>query len=253
MKIKTDEIKSIIKKEIEGFKSQLDISEVGTVIQVGDGIARIHGLQNAMSGEMLEFGNGVQAMVLNLEEDSIGAAILGDYLEIQEGDSVKRLNRVLATPVGDELLGRVVTPLGIPVDNKGPINTDKMRPVEFLAPGIADRHPVKVPLQTGIKAIDSMIPIDRGQRELIIGDRKTGKTAIAVDTIINQKGKNVICFYIAIGQKASTVAAVVEKLEQFGAMEYTTVVLANASDPAPMQYIAPYSGVTMAEYFMYDE
>src|SRR5512136_2888108 len=251
MKIKTDEIKSIIKKEIEGFKSQLDISEVGTVIQVGDGIARIHGLQNAMSGEMLEFGNGVQAMVLNLEEDSIGAAILGDYLEIQEGDSVKRLNRVLATPVGDDLLGRVVTPLGVPVDNKGPINTDKMRPVEFLAPGIADRQPVKVPLQTGIKAIDSMIPIGRGQRELIIGDRKTGKTAIAIDTIINQKGQGVKCFYVAVGQKESSVAGVVEVLRKHGAMEYTTVVVAGAADPAPLQYVAPYAGCAMAEYFMW--
>jgi F-type H+-transporting ATPase subunit alpha len=253
MKIKTEEIKSIIKKEIEGYKSALDVSEVGTVIQVGDGIARIHGLENAMSGEMLEFSNGIQAMVLNLEEDSIGAAILGDYLEIKEGQSVKRLNRVLAVPVGEEMLGRVVTPLGIPVDNKGPINIKKYRPLEFIAPGIAFRQPVKEPLQTGWKSVDSMTPIGRGQRELIIGDRKTGKTAIAVDTIINQKGKNVICVYVAIGQKASTVAAVVEKLEQFGAMEYTTVVLANASDPAPMQYIAPYAGCAMAEYFMYEK
>ncbi|HON16849.1 MAG TPA: F0F1 ATP synthase subunit alpha, partial [Spirochaetota bacterium] len=196
MKIKTEEIKSIIKKEIEGYKSELDVSEVGTVIQVGDGIARIHGLTNAMAGEMLEFENGVQGMVLNLEEDSIGCAILGDYLAIQEGDSVKRLNRVLAVPVGEELLGRVVTPLGDPLDGKGPINFTKYRPLEFVAPGIADRQPVKEPLQTGIKAIDSMTPIGRGQRELIIGDRKTGKTAIAVDTIINQKGKGVICVYV---------------------------------------------------------
>jgi len=253
MKIKTEEIKSIIKKEIEGYKSALDVSEVGTVIQVGDGIARIHGLENAMSGEMLEFENGIQAMVLNLEEDSIGAAILGNYLEIQEGNKVKRLNRVLAVPVGDEMLGRVVTPLGVPIDNKGPINIKKYRPLEFTAPGIASRQPVKEPLQTGIKSVDSMTPIGRGQRELIIGDRKTGKTAIALDTIINQKGKNVQCVYVAIGQKASTVAAVVEKLEQYGAMEYTIVVSANASDPAPMQYIAPYAGTAMAEYYMYEK
>jgi len=253
MKIKTEEIKSIIKKEIEGYKSQLDVSEVGTVIQVGDGIARIYGLDNAMAGEMLEFENGAYGLVFNLEENSIGAVILGDYLSIEEGDSVKRLNRVLAVPVGPELLGRVVNPLGIPLDNKGPINTTKMRPVEFLAPGIADRQPVKEPLQTGIKAIDSMTPIGRGQRELIIGDRKTGKTAIAIDTIINQKGKGVYCIYVAIGQKASTVASVVEKLEQYGAMDYTIVVTASASDPAPLQYIAPYAGCAMGEYFMYEK
>jgi F-type H+-transporting ATPase subunit alpha len=253
MKIKIEEIKSIIKKEIEGYKSELDVSEVGTVIQVGDGIARIYGLDNAMAGEMLEFQTGAYGLVFNLEEDSIGAVILDDYLAIEEGQSVKRLNRVLAVPVGEEVLGRVVNPLGIPLDNKGPITAAKLRPVEFLAPGIADRQPVKVPLQTGIKAIDSMIPIGRGQRELIIGDRKTGKTTIATDTIINQKGKNCYCFYVAIGQKASTVAAVVEKLEQYGAMDYTTVVVANASDPAPLQYIAPYAGCAMAEFFMYDK
>ncbi len=253
MKIKTEEIKSIIKKEITGYKAALDVSEVGTVIQVGDGIARIYGLENAMAGEMLEFQNGVQGLVFNLEEDSIGAVVLGDYLAIEEGFSVKRLNRVLAVPVGEEVLGRVVNPLGMPLDNKGPINSSMMRPVEFTAPGIADRQPVKEPLQTGIKAIDSMTPIGRGQRELIIGDRKTGKTAIAIDTIINQKGKDVICVYVAIGQKASTVAAVVEKLEQYGAMEYSIVVTANASDPAPLQYIAPYAGTAMAEYFMYDK
>ncbi len=253
MKIKTEEIKSIIKKEIEAYKSALDVSEVGTVIQVGDGIARIHGLENAMSAEMLEFENGIQGMVLNLEEDSIGVAILGNYLEIQEGNSVKRLNRVLAVPVGDELLGRVVTPLGVPLDNKGPINSSKFRPLEFNAPGIASRQPVKEPLQTGLKSVDSMTPIGRGQRELIIGDRKTGKTAIAIDAIINQKGKDVVCVYVAVGQKASTVASVVEKLEEYGAMDYTIVVVANASDPAPLQYIAPYAGTAMAEYFMYDK
>ncbi|MCP4131888.1 MAG: F0F1 ATP synthase subunit alpha [bacterium] len=253
MKIKTEEIKSIIKKEIEGYKSELDVSEVGTVVQVGDGIAMIHGLENAMAGEMLEFENGVQAMVLNLEEDSIGAAILGNFLEIKEGDKVKRLDKVLAVPVGKEMLGRVVTPLGVPIDGKGPINSDKLRPVEYLAPGIAARQPVKEPLQTGIKSVDAMTPVGRGQRELIIGDRKTGKTVIAIDTIINQKGKDVICVYVAVGQKASTVSSVVEKLEEAGAMEYTIVVAANASDPAPMQYIAPYAGTAMAEFFMYDE
>ncbi len=253
MKIKTEEIKSIIKNEIEGYRSELDVSEVGTVIQVGDGIAKIHGLTNAMSGEMLEFANGVQGMVLNLEDDSIGAAILGDYLEIEEGDSVKKLNRVLAVPVGDSLLGRVVTPLGEPLDGKGPIKEEKFRPVEFTAPGIADRQPVHEPMQTGIKSIDAMIPIGRGQRELIIGDRKTGKTAIAIDTIINQKGKGVICVYVAVGQKGSTVAGIVEKLEEHGAMDYTIVVAANASSPAPLQYIAPYAGTAMAEYYMYEK
>lgn len=253
MKIKIEEIKSIIKKEIEGYKSELDVSEVGRVIQVGDGIARIYGLENAMAGEMLEFQTGAYGLVFNLEEDSIGAVVLGDYLAIEEGHSVKRLNRVLAVPVGDELLGRVINPLGIPLDNKGPIPTTKMRPVEFLAPGIADRQPVKVPLQTGIKAIDAMTPIGRGQRELIIGDRKTGKTTIAIDTIINQKGKNCYCVYVAVGQKASTVAAVVETLEKYGAMDYTIVVTANASDPAPLQYIAPYAGCAMAEFYMYEK
>ncbi len=253
MKIKTEEIKSIIKKEIEGYKSDLDVSEVGSVLQVGDGIARVYGLSNAMSGEMLEFENGILGMVLNLEQDSIGAAILGDYLKIKEGQPVKRLNKVLAVPAGEALLGRVVNPLGIPIDNKGPIVTDKLRPVEFLAPGIASRQPVKEPLQTGIKAIDAMIPIGRGQRELIIGDRKTGKTAIAIDTIINQKGKGVICVYVAIGQKASTIAGLVQLLTEHGAMEYTIVVNATASDPAPLQYIAPYAGAAMAEYFMYEK
>ena len=253
MKIKTDEIRSIIRKEIEGYTTRLDISETGTVISVGDGIAKVYGLSNAMAGEMLEFANGAYGVVFNLEESTIGAVVLGDYLTIHEGESVKRLDRVLATPVGEELLGRVVNPLGIPLDGKGPISTTKMRPVEFLAPGIADRQPVKEPLQTGIKSIDTMIPIGRGQRELIIGDRKTGKTAIAIDAIINQKGKNVICVYVAVGQKASTVAGVVEKLQQNGAMDYTIVVVAGASDPAPLQYFAPYAGTAMAEYFMYDK
>jgi F-type H+/Na+-transporting ATPase subunit alpha len=253
MKIRTDEIRSILRKEIEEYKNRLDVSETGTVISVGDGIAKIHGLSNAMAGEMLEFQNGVFGTVFNLEENTIGAVILGDYLTITEGETVKRLNKVLATPVGEEMLGRVVNPLGIPMDGQGPINTTKIRPVEFMAPGIADRQPVKEPLQTGIKAVDAMIPIGRGQLELIIGDRKTGKTAIAIDAIINQKGKGVICVYVAIGQKASTVASVVEKLKQYGAMEYTIVVVASASDPAPLQYIAPYAGTAMAEYFMYEK
>src|SRR6056297_3249324 len=253
MKIKTEEIKSIIRQEIEGYKSELDVSETGTVIEVGDGIARLYGLENAMAGEMLEFENGAHGLVFNLEENTIGAVILGDFLTIEEGHTVKRLNRVLAVPVGEELLGRVVNPLGVPVDGKGPINTDKMRPVEIIAPGIADRQPVKEPLQTGLKSIDAMTPIGRGQRELIIGDRKTGKTAIAVDAIINQKNTDVICIYVAIGQKASTVAGVVEKLEQHGAMDYTIVVAANASDPAPLQYIAPYAGCAMGEYFMFEK
>jgi F-type H+-transporting ATPase subunit alpha len=226
---------------------------VGSVIQVGDGTARIYGLKNAMAAEMLEFSNGAQGMVLNLEDNTIGAAVLGDYTTIHEGDLVKRLNAVLSVPVGEELLGRVVSPLGKPLDDKGPISAEKTRPVEFNAPGIADRQPVKEPLQTGIKAIDSMTPIGRGQRELIIGDRKTGKTTIAIDTIINQKGKNVICVYVAVAQKASTVAAVVEKLKEYGAMDYTIVVAANASDPASLQYIAPYAGTAMAEYFMYEK
>ncbi len=253
MKINTSEIKSLIKNEIEGFKTELDVSEVGTVIQVGDGIAKINGLSNAMSAEMVEFESGVQGMVLNLEEDTVGVAILGDYLKIEEGDSVKKLNKVLAVPVGDELLGRIITPLGDPLDGRGPVQSGNMRPVEFNAPGIAQRQPVKEPLQTGLKSVDSMTPIGRGQRELIIGDRKTGKTAIAIDTIINQKGKDVICVYVAVGQKASTVAGVVQKLREAGALDYTIVVAANASDPSTLQYIAPYAGTAMAEYFMYEK
>ncbi|MCL2025785.1 MAG: F0F1 ATP synthase subunit alpha [Leptospirales bacterium] len=253
MKIKTEEIKSIIRKEISEYKTKLEVGESGTVIQVGDGIARVHGLSNAMSAEMLEFESGAQGMVLNLEEDIIGVAILGDYLTIQEGDKVKRLNTVLSVPCGEAFLGRVVNPLGEPLDNKGAINAESRRPLEVVAPGIAFRQPVKEPLQTGIKAIDSMTPIGRGQRELIIGDRKTGKTAIAIDTIINQKGKGVVCVYVAVGQKASTVAGVVQKLAREGAMDYTIVVAANASDPAPLQYIAPYAGTSMAEYFMYEK
>jgi F-type H+/Na+-transporting ATPase subunit alpha len=257
--LRPGEIKDILLREIEAADLRdLDVEEVGSILEVKDGIARIYGLGKAMAGEMLEVtssetGEKITALALNLEEDNIGAVILGDYLQLKEGDEVRRTTRVLEVPVGPELVGRVVDPLGRPVDEKGPINATHSRKVESQAPGIIARQPVKEPLQTGIKAIDSMIPIGRGQRELIIGDRGTGKTAIAVDTIINQKGTGVICVYVAIGQKNSTVASVVEKFRQSGAMDYTIVVVAGASDPAPMQYIAPYSGCAMAEYFMYNE
>ncbi|HMB68949.1 MAG TPA: F0F1 ATP synthase subunit alpha [bacterium] len=251
MKIRAEEIASVIRSEIENYRATLDVSDTGTVLEVGDGIARIHGLSSAMAGEMLEFENGVFAQVMNLEEDSIGAVILGDYLEITEGMPVKSTGRLLSVPVGDALIGRVVNPLGQPLDGLGPLQSSERRPMEVIAPGIADRQPVKVPLQTGIKAIDSMTPIGRGQRELIIGDRKTGKTTIAIDTIINQKSENVLCFYVAIGQKESTVAAVVDTLKQHGAMDYTVVINAASSDPAPLQYIAPYAGCAMAEHFMH--
>jgi F-type H+-transporting ATPase subunit alpha len=257
--LRPGEIKDILLREIEAADLRdLDVEEVGTVLEVKDGIARIYGLSKAMSGEMLEVtasetGEKITALALNLEEDNIGAVILGNYLVLKEGDEVRRTQRVLEVPVGPEMIGRVVDPLGRPIDDAGAINATHTRKVESMAPGIIVRQPVKEPLQTGIKAIDSMIPIGRGQRELIIGDRGTGKTAIAVDTIINQKGTGVICVYVAIGQKNSTVAAVVEKLRQAGAMEFTIVVVAGASDPAPMQYIAPYSGCAMAEYFMYNE
>ncbi len=257
--LRPGEIKDILLREIEAADlKDLDVEEVGSILEVKDGIARIYGLAKAMSGEMLEVtssetGEKITALALNLEEDNIGAVILGDYLQLKEGDEVRRTSRVLEVPVGPELVGRVVDPLGRPMDDAGPVNTSHTRKVDSRAPGIIVRQPVKEPLQTGIKAIDSMIPIGRGQRELIIGDRGTGKTAIAVDTIINQKGTGVICVYIAIGQKNSTVASVVEKLRQAGAMEFTIVVVASASDPAPMQYIAPYAGCAMAEYFMYNE
>ena len=252
MRFKPEEITSVLRKELAEFESRVDVAEVGTLLEVGDGIARIYGLDKAAAGEMLEFENGVRAQVLNLEEGSIGAIVLGDYTELEEGMTVKRTGALLEVPVGMGLVGRVVDALGNPIDGKGPIQSETTRPVELIAPGIADRQPVKEPLQTGIKAIDSMTPIGRGQRELIIGDRKTGKTAIAVDTIINQKQENVICFYVAIGQKESTVAGVVEQLERAGAMAYTTVIVAGASDPAPLQYIAPYAGCTMAEHLMYN-
>src|SRR5216117_2480710 len=257
--LRPGELKEILLKEIQAADlAEIDVREVGTALEVKDGIARIYGLTSAMAGEMLEFtssetGEKVTGQALNLEEDNIGAVIFGDYLVLREGDEVRRTGRVLEVPVGPALVGRVVDALGRPVDGLGPLQGTKTRKVDIVAPGIIKRQPVKEPLQTGIKAIDSMIPIGRGQRELIIGDRAIGKTAIAIDTIINQKGEGVICVYVAIGQKGSTVAAVVEKLKEFGAMEYTIVVLASASEPAPMQYIAPFSGCAMAEYFMYDE
>ncbi len=249
----TDEIVSVLTQEIKEYRQQLDTREVGRVLEVGDGIARVYGLSGVMAGEMVEFRNGVRGLAFNLEENSVGVIILGDYLEISEGEEVRSTGRLLQVPCGPALIGRVVDPLGNPRDGKGPIVTDSYRPVESIAPGVAGRQPVNQPLQTGIKAIDSMTPVGRGQRELIIGDRKTGKTAIAVDTIINQRGENVICVYVAIGQKESTVAKVVEGLRAAGAMDYTIVVTAASSDPAPLQYIAPYAGCAMAEYFMYEK
>jgi F-type H+/Na+-transporting ATPase subunit alpha len=251
MSIKPEEISSLIKEQIENYRSEVEVTDVGTVIQVGDGIAQVHGLSNAMAGELVEFKNGVMGMVLNLEEHHVGVIILGPYQDIREGDQVKRTGRLMEVPVGKALLGRVVNPLGQPLDGKGPIETTEFRPVESPAPGVIDRKSVHEPLQTGIKAIDSMIPIGRGQRELIIGDRQTGKTTIAIDTIINQKDEDMICVYVAIGQKQSTVAQVVEKLRRYGAMDYTIVVVASASDPAPLLYLAPYAGCAMGEYFMY--
>lgn len=250
MNIRPEEISSVIKEQIKGYPAKLDVSEVGTVIQVGDGIARVYGLDNAMSGELLEFENGVYGMAQNLEEDNVGVVILGSDEGIKEGSSVKLTGRVAEVPVGDALIGRVVNALGQPIDEKGPINTTKARPIERVAPGVITRKSVDVPLQTGIKAIDAMVPIGRGQRELVIGDRQTGKTAICIDTIINQKGKNCICIYVAIGQKASTVARIVNTLEKTGAMDYSIVVSSTASDSATLQYIAPYSGVAMAEEYM---
>ena len=247
--IKANEINEIIRAQIENFDSSMTVDEVGTVIKVGDGIAEIHGLEKVMAGELLEFPHGVRGLALNLEEDKVGCVLFGDFQKIKEGDEVKRTRRIMSVPVGDALIGRVVDALGNPIDGKGEILTDTYNPVERIAPGIIDRQPVKEPLQTGLKAIDAMVPIGRGQRELIIGDRQTGKTAVAIDTIINQKGKDVICIYVAIGQKASTVAQVVRKLEDYGAMDYTVVVSATASDPAAMQYLAPYSGVAIGEYF----
>jgi F-type H+-transporting ATPase subunit alpha len=250
MAIRSDEITSIIRSEIKGFDEGADVSGVGTIVEVGDGIAQIYGLSGALASELLEFPGGVMGMAFNLEEETVGALILGDYTGLSEGDQVKTTGRVVEVPVGEALIGRVVNPLGEPIDGKGPIDTTKTRPVERIAPGVIVRQPVDTPVQTGIKAIDAMIPIGRGQRELIIGDRQTGKTAIAIDTIINQKGQDLICIYVAIGQKQSTVAQVVAQLEERGAMDHTIVVAASASDPAPLQFLAPYAGVAMGEEFL---
>ena len=250
MNLKPEEISSVIKEQIKRYAAELEVADVGTVIQVADGIARIHGLENAMQGELLEFPGEVYGMVLNLEEDNVGAVLLGDQKSINEGDTVKTTGRVVEVPVGDAMIGRVVNALGQPIDGKGPVKTDKYRQIERVASGVISRKSVDTPLQTGIKAIDSMVPIGRGQRELIIGDRQTGKTAITIDTIINQKGQGVKCIYVAIGQKASTVASIVNTLEEFGAMAYTTVVAATASELAPLQYIAPYSGCAIGEEWM---
>jgi F-type H+-transporting ATPase subunit alpha len=247
--IRADEITTLLRQEIENYEGAIDVSEVGSVISIGDGIARIHGLEKVMSGELIEFPHDVAGIAMNLEEDQVGAVLLGDAVEIKEGDQVRRTGRIMSVPVGEAMIGRVVNALGQPIDDKGPIATTQFNAIERVAPGVVDRRPVKEPLQTGIKAIDAMIPIGRGQRELIIGDRQTGKTAIALDTIINQKGGNVICIYVAIGQKRSTVAQVVKILDDAGAMDYSIVVLASASDPASMQYLAPYAGCAIGEYF----
>src|SRR3954451_8921545 len=258
MKFRADEITSVIQNEIERFQAEVTRSEVGRVLEVGDGIARVHGLAGVMTGEMVEFesrgaSEKVRGLAFNLEESSVGVIILGDYTGIHEGETVTATGQLLRVPVGEALVGRVVNPLGVPIDNKGPVLTEHSRRVESTAPGIAGRQPVDEPMQTGVKAIDAMTPIGRGQRELIIGDRKTGKTAIAIDTILNQKGQGVICVYVAIAQKESTTAGFVEVLRRHGAMDYTIVVAAGASDPAPLQYIAPYAGCAMAEYFMYEQ
>ncbi len=252
MKFNSDEIASVIQKEIESFESQMDVREVGTVLEVSDGIARVYGLSGVMAGEMVQFPSGVIGLAFNLEENSVGIIILGDYLTISEGDEVKALGKLLSVPVGPGVIGRVLDPLGRPLDGRGPVESTEQRPVEVIATGVSERQPVSEPMQTGIKAVDAMTPIGRGQRELIIGDRKTGKTAVAIDTIINQKGTGVKCFYVAVGQKDSSVALVVEALRKHGAMDYTTVIVSGASSPAPLQYIAPYSGTAMAEYFMFN-
>jgi F-type H+/Na+-transporting ATPase subunit alpha len=249
VQIKADEITKLIREEIENYQSQISVDETGTVITLGDGIARVYGLDKVMAGELLSFPHGVSGIAMNLEEDQVGVVLLGEYTEIKEGDEVKRTGRIMSVPVGDALIGRVVNSLGQPIDDKGPISTDKFIPLERLAPGVIDRQPVREPMATGLKAIDSMIPIGRGQRELIIGDRQTGKTAVALDTIINSKGNDLICIYNAIGQKRSSIAQVVKILEDAGAMEYTIVVAASASEPAPMQYISPYAACAMGEYF----
>ncbi|EOR21801.1 F0F1 ATP synthase subunit alpha [Cytobacillus oceanisediminis] len=252
MSIKAEEISALIKKQIESYQSEVQVSEVGTVINIGDGIARVHGLDNCMAGELVEFSNGVMGLAQNLEESNVGIIILGPYTDIREGDEVRRTGRIMEVPVGDALIGRVVNPLGQPVDGLGAINTTKTRPIEFLAPGVMDRKSVSEPLQTGIKAIDALVPIGRGQRELIIGDRQTGKTSVAIDTILNQADQDMVCIYVAIGQKESTVRNAVETLRKNGALEYTIVVTASASQPAPLLYLAPYAGVAMGEEFMYE-
>ncbi len=247
--ISADEISKLIREQIENYEGTVEVSEVGSIISLGDGIARLHGLEKVMAGELIQFPHGVAGIAMNLEEDQVGAVLLGDYTELKEGDEVRRTGRIMSVPVGEALVGRVVNALGVPIDGKGPIHSDDLNAVERLAPGVVERQPVKQPMQTGLKAVDAMIPIGRGQRELIIGDRQTGKTAIALDAIINQKGGDMICVYVAVGQKRSTVAQVVKTLEDYGAMEYTIVVVASASDPAPMQFIAPYSGCAIGEYF----
>jgi F-type H+-transporting ATPase subunit alpha len=250
--LKAEEITEIIRQQLSGIGRGVDVAEVGTVTSVGDGIARVYGLDRVMAGELVEFPHGIAGLALNLEEDNVGCVLLGEASMIREGDQVKRTGRIMSVPVGPGMIGRVVNPLGVPIDGKGPITAAEFYPIERLAPGVIDRMPVKMPLQTGLKAIDAMIPIGRGQRELIIGDRQTGKTAVAVDAIINQKGKDVVCVYVAIGQKKSTVAQIVKTLEEYGAMDYTIVVNASASDPAPLQYLAPYGGCAMGEYFLYN-
>jgi F-type H+-transporting ATPase subunit alpha len=252
LKLRPEEITSILKQRIEQYDVETDLAEVGTVLQIGDGIARVYGLENAVAMEMLELDHGVVGLAFNLEEDDVGAALFGEWEHVSEGEAVRRTGRIASVPVGEALLGRVVDPLGNPLDGRGPIETDETRPLEFKAPGVVDRQPVKEPLQTGIKAIDAMTNVGRGQRELIIGDRQTGKTAIAVDTILNQRGEDVFCFYVAIGQKASTVAGVFERLQDAGAMEYTTIVTAPAHEAAPIKWMAPFAGCAMGEYFLYD-
>src|SRR5512141_2534660 len=251
--IKADEITKLIREQIANYESKITVDEIGNVMSVGDGIARVYGIDKVMAGELLEFPHDVAGIAMNLEEDQVGVVLLGEYTELKEGDEVKRTGRIMSVPVGEALVGRVVNSLGQPIDDKGPIVTDQFIALERLAPGVIDRQPVREPMATGLKAIDSMIPIGRGQRELIIGDRQTGKTAVALDTIINQKGKGVICVYSVIGQKKSTAAQVVRTLEEYGAMEHTIVVSATASDPAPMQYLAPYAGCAMGEYFLYNK
>src|ERR671925_765310 len=249
--IRADEITKLIREQIENYESKIAVDEVGTVISLGDGIARVYGLDKVMAGELLSFPHGVKGLAMNLEEDQVGVVLLGEYTEIKEGDEVKRTGRIMSVPVGEALVGRVVNSLGQPVDDKGPLATDKFLPLERLAPGVIDRQPVREPMATGLKAIDSMIPIGRGQRELIIGDRQTGKTAVALDTIINNKGNDLICIYCAIGQKRSSIAQVVKILEDYGAMDYTIVVAASASEAAPIKFMAPYAGCAMGEHFLY--